>query len=244
MAGCVLSIGFAIAVYFYREKQFAKRTSCVANQIHISLSKEILAQDNGWPNGFVIPAGLVDPNHPLFNLRDFAGQIAIHTWPGQPEDPATQVGGTEWILASKWVPFQQSTFVTPAFPGYISGHSTFSRSAAEVLTSLTGSEYFPGGLEEYTIPAGGLDFELGPTQDITLGWATYYDAADQAGQSRLWGGIHVSVDDLTGRSLGSQVGRDAYALASSYYSGVPEPASAFAVGSMLMLLVLRRRIVA
>ena len=96
-----------------------------------------------------------------------------------------------WILAANWIPYQLPTFVTPAFPGYVSGHSTFSRAAAEVLTAITGSEYFPGGLSGYTIPAGSLKFEQGPTTDIRLQWATYYDAADQAGQSRLWGGIHV-----------------------------------------------------
>ena len=110
-------------------------------------------------------------------------------------------------------------FVTPAFQGYASGHSTFSRAAAEVLTGLTGSEYFPGGLTGYTIKAGSLKFEAGPTTDIRLEWATYYDAADQAGQSRLYGGIHVQADDFTGRRIGSQCGKEAWLLAQRYYGG-------------------------
>jgi hypothetical protein len=88
--------------------------------------------------------------------------------------------------------------VTPSFSAYASGHSTFSRAAAEVLVGFTGSEYFPGGISGYTIKAGSLKFEAGPTTDIHLEWATYYDAADQAGQSRLWGGIHIQADDFTG----------------------------------------------
>jgi hypothetical protein len=52
-----------------------------------------------------------------------------------------------------------------------------------------------------------------------LQWGTYYDAADQAGLSRLWGGIHVPVDDLTGRQVGSQCGRGAWALAQKYFDG-------------------------
>jgi hypothetical protein len=52
-----------------------------------------------------------------------------------------------------------------------------------------------------------------------LQWGTYYDAADQAGLSRLWGGIHVSVDDLTGRRIGSQCGLGAWALAQKYFNG-------------------------
>lgn len=152
-------------------------------------------------------------------LAGHEGQIAIRAWAGNPADPKTQTGGVKWILAVDWVPYQLPTFVTPAFQGYISGHSTFSRAAAEVLTGFTGSEYFPGGMSGYTIKAGSLKFELGPTTDIRLEWATYYDASDQAGQSRLYGGIHVQADDFTGRRIGSQCGRDAWARAQQYYSG-------------------------
>lgn len=148
------------------------------------------------------------------------GSVVIHTWPGQPANPATQYSGAKWILASAWLPYQKNTFVTPAFPGYVSGHSTFSRSAAEVMTAITGSPYFPGGLATHTAPANvSLTFEKGPSQSVQLQWATYYDAADQAGMSRLWGGIHVSVDDLTGRRIGSQCGIRAWSLASQYFDG-------------------------
>ena len=55
---------------------------------------------------------------------------------------------------------------------------------------------------------------------MRLQWATYYDAADQAGaQSRLWGGIHVAPDYLMGRTLGSTCGKDAWALAQRYFDG-------------------------
>src|SRR5204863_6563101 len=100
------------------------------------------------------------------------------------------------------------------------GHSTFSRSAAEVLTAITGSPFFPGGLGTYTARAAtALTFENGPSQSVQLQWGTYFDAADQAGLSRLWGGIHVSVDDLTGRRLGAQCGRGAWVLAQQYFDG-------------------------
>ena len=152
-------------------------------------------------------------------LAGHEGQIGIRTWAGIPDDPKTQTGGVRWILATMWVPYQLPTFVTPAFQGFISGHSTFSRAAAEVLAGFTGSEYFPGGLSGYTIPAGSLTFEKGPTADIRLEWATYYDAADQAGQSRLWGGIHILADDFTGRQIGAECGKAAWALAQRYYHG-------------------------
>ena len=156
-------------------------------------------------------------------LRGHEGEIAIRAWAGNPKDPKTQTSGVRWIRAVEWVPYQAPTFVTPAFQGYISGHSTFSRAAAEVLTGFTGSQFFPGGLSEWTIRAGSLKFESGPTKDVTLEWATYYDAADQAGLSRLYGGIHISADDLTGRRIGSQCGKDAWALAERYYAGQAAP---------------------
>ena len=154
---------------------------------------------------------------PMRTLAGNEGKIAIRAWrPGFADTSAPRVG---WILGTTWMPYQLSTFVTPSFQGYISGHSTFSRAAAEVLTSMTGSEYFPGGLSERTITAGTFKIENGPSADVVLQWASYYDAADQAGQSRLFGGIHVQADDFTGRILGSICGKDAWALAQRYYAG-------------------------
>jgi hypothetical protein len=101
----------------------------------------------------------------------------------------------------------------------VSGHSTFSRAAAEVMTAFTGSEYFPGGLSEWTVPADSLAVDRGPSEDVTLQWGTYYDAADQAGLSRLFGGIHIPPDDFEGRKIGSICGKDAWALAQRYFDG-------------------------
>jgi hypothetical protein len=154
------------------------------------------------------------------NLAAHLGKIAIYVWPGEPASPSTQSSGVKWILATDWVPYQKKTFVTPAFPGYVSGHSTFSRAAAEVMTTFTGSSFFPGGLSTHTATQNtSLAFEQGPSQTITLQWATYFDAADQAGLSRLWGGIHISEDDFKGRIAGSQAGKQAYARAKAYWTG-------------------------
>ena len=147
------------------------------------------------------------------------GQTFIRAWAGFPEDPATQASGVRWIRAVDWVPYQLPTFVTPAFAGYVSGHSTFSRAAAEVLTAFTGSSYFPGGLYEVPVPRGRLKIEQGPSRDLTLQWATYFDAADAAGISRLFMGIHVPPDDFEGRRAGSQCGRDAWELALRHFEG-------------------------
>ena len=179
------------------------------------------------PQGLPLVPGLVEvvtpessaPGQRHENLAGHVGEVAVRAWRGNPADPETIASGAGWIRAVDWVPYQRSTFVTPAFAGYVSGHSTFSRAAAEVMTAFTGDPYFPGGLASYTAAAGSLGVEAGPTQDVTLQWATYYDAADQAGQSRIFGGIHITADDFAGRKLGSACGQDAWALAQRYYAG-------------------------
>lgn len=152
-----------------------------------------------------------------YTEAEMVGKVAISAWNHEPDDPATQLSGTNWILAENWVPYQDDNFVTPAFAAYVSGHSTFSRAAAEVLTEMTGSEFFPGGLGEKTFEPNWLEFESGPAEEITLQWASYFDAADEAGISRLWGGIHVPVDDFAGRIIGSQVGKAATAEAMNLF---------------------------
>jgi hypothetical protein len=147
------------------------------------------------------------------------GATAIRAWGGEPADPETQYTGSRWILAGDWLPYQRSTFVTPAFAGYVSGHSTFSRAAAEVLAGFTGDPYFPDGLGSHFVPAGALEFEAGPTTDVTLQWATYFDAADESGISRIYGGIHFPVDDGPGRMMGSAAGIQAMNLAGKYFDG-------------------------
>ena len=183
------------------------------------------------PDGLPLVRGLIELITPASSaegdrhhrLRDHVGEIAVLAWAGYPNKPWKQTAGARWQLATEWTTYQLPTFVTPSFAGYVSGHSTFSRAAAEVMTAFTGSEYFPGGSSRYTLERGSLIFEFGPTTDVTLEWATYFDAADQAGQSRLFGGIHIQADDFTGRIIGSDCGLAAWRLAAAYFAGsVPD----------------------
>lgn len=167
----------------------------------------------------VITAASSAPGQRHADLAGHVGEVAVRAWRGSPEDPEERASGAGWIRAVDWVPYQRPTFVTPAFAGYVSGHSTFSRAAAEVMTAITGDPYFPGGLSEWTVEPGGLVTERGPSQPVTLQWATYYDAADHAGISRIFGGIHIAADDFAGRQLGSQCGDEAWALAQRYFDG-------------------------
>ncbi len=184
------------------------------------------------PEGMPLVPGLIElitdessqPGQRHDHLAQFVGEIAILGWRGEPSDRNRQVGGIGWLRGRDWITYQRRNFVTPAFPGFTSGHSTFSRAAAEALTDLNGSPYFPGGLGEFTATAHEyLTFEDGPSVDVRLQWATYYDPADQAGQSRLWGGIHIAPDDFLGRRTGSQAGLWAVARARTHFDGTAVP---------------------
>ena len=154
--------------------------------------------------------------------REHVGKIKFLAWlgPDAIDDPEVDVAGVDWMLAENWWPYQRPTFVTPPFAGYVSGHSTYSRAAAEVLTALTEDEFFPGGMSDFEIEANEfLVFEDGPSVNMTLQWATYRDASDQCSLSRIWGGIHPPADDIAGRLIGIEVGIDAFELAERHFSG-------------------------
>ena len=190
------------------------------------------------PSGIPLFPGLielVDDTDSLAGAEgEHIGKIKVYTWRGPdyivtyelengldaPVDSVGNISGVGWILAENWWPYQRPSFVTPPFAGYVSGHSTFSRAAAEVLTAITGDPYFPGGMGEFECPQDDfLVFEIGPSVDVTLQWATYYDASDQCSLSRIWGGIHPVTDDIRGRQMGIVVGTQSVTLAQSYFDG-------------------------
>ena len=190
------------------------------------------------PNGIPLYPGyieLVDDTDSLAGpAGENIGKIKVYTWKGPdyidtyeaengldvPIDTVGNISGVGWILAENWWPYQRPSFVTPPFAGYVSGHSTFSRSAAEVLTAITGDAFFPGGMGQFECPQNDfLVFEVGPSVDVTLQWATYYDASDQCSLSRIWGGIHPVTDDIRGRQMGVICGTQAVELANAYFSG-------------------------
>lgn len=157
------------------------------------------------------------------HLAGSEGEIAIYAWRGPDyiNDPNTDTAHAGWILAANWWPYQRPTFVSPPFPGYTSGHSTFSRSAALVMGFLTGSEFFPGGLGTFHCPQNQyLVFEEGPSVDMSLQWARYLDASDQCSLSRIWGGIHPPQDDIPGRRMGNIIGPQAFNKSVDVYNKV------------------------
>jgi PAP2 superfamily len=150
---------------------------------------------------------------PITGIREeYRGRL-ITSWLGPYK-------GYGLVKGETWIPYQELHVVTPPFPEYVSGHSTFSAAGARVLSMFTGSDAFGASV---TVRAGASRFEPRtpthpgtPANDVTLSWPTFSAAADEAGWSRRYGGIHFQSGDLHGRALGRAVGWDAWFKAQSY----------------------------
>jgi RHS repeat-associated protein len=102
---------------------------------------------------------------------------------------ADKDGNIDTTADANWVPLIN----TPPFPEYVSGHSTFSGAAAAVLTNAFGSNF------SFNSGSTGLP---GTTRSFT----SFEAAAAEAGQSRIYGGIHFQFSNRDGLTLGKQIG--------------------------------------
>src|SRR6266487_1816953 len=110
-------------------------------------------------------------------------KYTFHFW-----RPVTAINFAEPLL--NWMSF----IVTPPFPDYVSGHSTFSGAAATVLPFFYGTEDLP-----FTT---GSDFLPG----VYRNFSTCLDAAEEAAVSRLYGGIHFRSANEGGLQAGISIG--------------------------------------
>ena len=149
-----------------------------------------------------------DSVRPISAIRFLFHDKIIRGWAGPGLDNV-EIPGQDWI------PYQDVAAPTPPFPEFFSGHSAFSAAAAEVLKRFTGSDVF--GMQ-VTFASGSSRIEPGmtPKANVSLSWATFSDAADQAGMSRRFGGIHFKNGDLVGREVGRRIGAEAWRKAQQY----------------------------
>jgi hypothetical protein len=144
----------------------------------------------------IIAAGqgnTLEENARLFALLNIAmADAAICAWDAKYTfhfwRPVTAINFAEPEL--NWMSF----IVTPPFPDYVSGHSTFSGAAATVLPFFYGTEDLP-----FTT---GSDFLPG----VTRSFSTCLDAAEEAAVSRLYGGIHFRSANEDGLQAGISIG--------------------------------------
>jgi hypothetical protein len=151
-----------------------------------------------------------DGVRPITAIRFFKQGQSIQAWggPGRP---------VEAIQGEKWLAYNPGSNPTPGFPGYVSGHSTFSSASAKVLQLFTGSDKFNYST---TIPANFGRVEPGvPPVPTVLNYKKFSDAVYDAGMSRLYGGIHFKDDNTAGQIIGNAVGELAYKKAKTLFNG-------------------------
>ena len=151
-----------------------------------------------------------DSIRPATVIRWKMGSKEIEAWAG----PGL---GTRMIECKDF----RSYLPTPPFSSYVSGHSTFSAAAAEVLKRFTESDHYG---ESFTAAPGSSIVERGltPAIAVTLSWETFSGAADEAGISRRYGGIHFESDDLAGRQLGRLVANEVWNKAMAFIAGTAQ----------------------
>ena len=98
-------------------------------------------------------------------------------------------GNARTTADATWTPL----IPTPPFPSYTSGHSTFSAAAAAVLTGLFGEDY-------------AFRFFSQDVPGASRAFTSFGQASEEAGLSRIYGGIHYSFDNAAGLSSGSAIG--------------------------------------
>jgi hypothetical protein len=183
-----------------------------------------------------------DSSRPWTLIRHYYGDKLVRGWGGAGK-------GVMMIPASQWHPYSPLSFITPPFPGYVSGHSTVSAASAKVLELFTGSDRF-GATEtrhagELTEP--GISCEVKQMVDgkvpttgisddgvITLQLPTFTATAEMAGISRVMGGYHIQADNVAGLELGRKVAMYIFPAIRAHFDGTavrkvnPDPLTAIA----------------
>lgn len=140
-------------------------------------------------------------NARLFALLNLAlADAAIAAWDAKYEfdfwRPVTAIrladsdGNDATLQDASWTPL----LVTPPFPAYVSGHSTFSSAAAALLANYFGADAVAFSTGSDVLPG------------VTRSFASFSAAAEEAGQSRIYGGIHFQFDNVDGQQIGGELG--------------------------------------
>lgn len=171
---------------------------------------------------------------PITPVRQLMQGQQIFAWggPGQPSG---------WIPGEKWSPYNPGSNLTPAFPGYVSGHSTFSAASAAVLQAFTGSDRF--GFSTVIPPNFGRVEPGVPQVPTTLSYPTFTDAVQEAGLSRLYAGIHFADDNTIGQGIGYRVGKTVWQKAQFLADGgLALDTSSQSIGANVRQLVWRHTV--
>ncbi len=131
-----------------------------------------------------------------------------------------------------WLPYQENRLLTPPFPDCPSGHSTFSSTAASILSVLIGNNIqelnisMPGQELNMLSPIFPKDYDINcnlaniiipmdcskiqknvPSKPINITFKSWDELAESAGISRIYGGIHHQSSNQIGLNVGKEIGR-------------------------------------
>jgi hypothetical protein len=172
-----------------------------------------------------------DSSRPWTLVRYYFSGKTIQGWAGPGK-------GVINIPGEKWHPYSPANFVTPPFPGYVSGHSAVSGACARMLKHFTGSDRC--GLIEPRkageITEQGFDCEkmqqlhgkslaemIGgdahKSCEITLQLPTFTEVSELAGISRVLGGYHIQADNIEGLKMGRNVADYLWPKVQKYING-------------------------
>lgn len=152
---------------------------------------------------------------PITGIRNRYKDKPVTSWLG-PGLPHGKDFGT--VLGQDWQPYQALNVITPGFPEYVSGHSTFSGAGYAILNSFTGTNTF-GAVVKIKAGSSLIDKGTTPATDVTFSLPTWSQTGEDAGTSRRYGGIHFYTGDINGRALGRQVATNVYSKANLYITG-------------------------
>lgn len=132
---------------------------------------------------------------------------------------------TDWretpLDGQAWQPYQNPAALTPNFPDMNSGHSAYSSAASTFIRNYLGSNVFGKSVtladNDSRFDPNGFDGKQGTGNAITLSWDYLNGAAEQAGLSRLYGGIHFNDGNWQGQILGTRAGTNASLKAFSLF---------------------------
>jgi hypothetical protein len=132
--------------------------------------------------------------------------------------------GTVELDGSQWIPYEPASDPTPPSPEFVSETSAMSSAAARILALWTGSDHF-GDSVSFSKGSSKIEPSITPREPVVLHWDTFTEAADQAGMSGRYGGIHFRRGDLAGHALGRAVANLAWSKANSYFNGTAQQKS-------------------
>lgn len=154
-----------------------------------------------------------DSARPRTLIAHFYGGKQIQGWGGPGK-------GTVALDGADWKPYSPADFITPPFPGMVSGHSTVSAASARTLELFTGADHFGtedvwrvGSLTEPGQACQGADCT------VLIRLPTFTATAELAGISRVYGGFHIQSDNVNGLVMGRQIAMHHWPIVQSYFNG-------------------------